>query len=253
MRTAIAGIEQYNRNSALANNQLAITSSTLNGVVNALQKVRALAFRAANEALNNEALLGMASQLDGFTQELYGLANTQHLGNYIFSGTLTDTPPIVANVAGPPPYIYQGNADQMMVQVAPGITTAVSVTGDKVFNMGGAGVPTAPDVFTIIQMLRDDVLAGNIGAISALIEDIDEVLHNAVGIEAQVGAWLRRVEAGTEALFDAKVRTMTILSETEDVDMAEAIVELRTRENVYQAAVSVAGRVLQTTLANFLN
>jgi len=63
---------------------------------------------------------------------------------------------------------------------------------------------------------------------------------------------LNRLEATTEALLDSKLIMADLLSKTEDIDFAEALVELRTRENIYQAAIATSSRILQLSLADYL-
>jgi len=251
LRSTIASIEQFERNSGLADSQLSVTSSTLTSIINALQTVRTLATRAANDTLSEEALQGIASQLEGISRELVGLANTQHLGKYIFSGTLSDTEAIM-ETGGDPPCVYQGNSEQINVQVAPGTYTTVTVTGDMVFNMGGIAMPDTPDMFVTIKSLRDAVMAGDVSEISNQLKDVQNNLDNVIGIRSQVGAWLNRLTSTTDALSETKVRMKEMLSQTEDVDLAEAVMDLRTRENAYQVAILVSGRVLQTSLADFM-
>jgi flagellar hook-associated protein 3 FlgL len=254
LRSALSSIEQFTRNSSLASAQMGVASTTLDSVVNALQSARTLAVRAASDSLNSEALTGISSQLQSISNQLVGLANTQHLGKYIFSGTMNTTTPIVANTGGPtPPFLYQGNNTKVQMEVAPDTYSPVTVTGDEVFNMGSTAVPGVPDVFATIQSLKDAVSAGDISTISSLISDIDANLQNATGVRSELGAWMNRLDATANSLADSKVRMQTMLSDVEDVDTAEAILDLRTQEYVYQAAVSVAGRVLQTTLADYLS
>ncbi|MDH5521410.1 MAG: flagellin, partial [Acidimicrobiia bacterium] len=58
-----------------------------------------------------------------------------------------------------------------------------------------------------------------------------------------------------KALFRAQsdeVAFRTTLSETEDTDMAKAIMELQIQETAYQAAQSALAKSLQPSLASFL-
>jgi len=229
-----------------------MTSSALDTVVSALQEVRLRALQAANSIMTDEAWTAIATQLDRITQDIVGAANRQHLGRYIFSGSLSDTKPIIENVAGPPPYIYQGNGDQFTIRVGPETSIPVSVTGDMVFNMGGAAVPTSPDVFSTIEALKEKVLARDVTGISDQIADIDANMNNVIAIRSQVGARLNRLETSNEMLLDSKLDVAELLSQTEDADLVEAIVELRMRENVYEAAIATAGRILEISLADFL-
>ena len=174
------------------------------------------------------------------------------MGKYIFSGSLSNTQPIIENGAGTPPYIYQGDSNQMAIRIGPGSSVQAGVTGDAVFNMGSVSAPGSPDIFTTIQNLRDAVLAGDVTAMSAQITDIDANLSNAISIRSQVGEKLRRLDLSSDGLADSKLNVSELLSKNEDADMAEALVALRVRENVYQAAISTAGRLLDVSLADFL-
>ena len=251
LRSGIASLEQFDRNSNIAAHQLAVTSSALDAIVKALESVRTLAVGAASSVLTDEARAGIVSQLGRIKEELESIGNTQYLGKYIFSGSLSSTKPFV-ETGGDPPYSYQGDSLQFTVQIGSGIYIPASVTGDKLFNMGSSAVPGMPDVFAMIKSLTDNVIAGDVTTISNQLTEIDANLHNVIGIRSQVGGWLNRLESTNEVLLNSKVKIMDLLSKVEDVDLAEAVVELRTRENVYQAAIASASRVLQISLADFL-
>ena len=251
LRAAIASIDQYDRNSTVVETQLSITTGALGSVVSKLQDVRSLAIRGASAALSTEARLGIATELDLIYAELAAVADTQSLGRYIFSGSKSDVGPLSAT-GGDPPYTYQGNTDAFSVQVAPGTFLAANVTGDAVFNLGGAAIPGKADVFATIQTLKEHVLAGDVTAISADLANIDANLGNVTAIRSLVGARLNRLESTNEVLLDSKIQLMDLLSKTEDADLADAVLELRTRENVYQAAIATANRVLEMSLSGFL-
>jgi flagellar hook-associated protein 3 FlgL len=87
---------------------------------------------------------------------------------------------------------------------------------------------------------------------SAELTNIDKNLSNAISINSQVGEKLRRLDLSSDSLADTKLNVSELLSKNEDADMAEALVALRVRENVYQAAISTAGRLLDISLADFL-
>jgi len=252
LRSALASLEQYGDNAAIAKTQLSVTTSTLDSVIRELQEVRRLAVQAANSSLDEAALGGIASQLDSISTELAGLANTQSLGKYIFSGSMTNTATLAPSASGDPPYDYQGDSAQFQIQVSQGVRITANVTGDVVFNLNGAGVPGSSDVFACIKALKENVLAGDTAAISAQIAEIDANLGNVNAVRSQVGGRLNRLEAAEQSLLDANVRVATLLSETEDVDLAEATIALRTQEIVYQAALSAASRILEISLGNYL-
>ena len=251
LRATLASVDQYDRNSNILESHLFVTSDALTSITSKLQDVRNLVLRAASEAVTAEARAGIVTQLDQISDELAAVANKQHLGRYIFSGSASDTKPLLAT-GGDPPYSYQGNGDSFSIQVAPGTFLAANVTGDAVFNLGGAAVPGEPDVFATINALKQKVLAGDVAGMSAELTHIDANLLNVTTIRSQIGGRLNRLESANDALLDSKVQLQDLLSKTEDADFAESVIDLRTRENVYQAALETASRVMQISLGDFL-
>ena len=50
----------------------------------------------------------------------------------------------------------------------------------------------------------------------------------------------------------ADINFSGLLSKTEDLDVAEAIIYLKAQENVYRAALATGARIMQPTLVDFL-
>jgi len=252
LRTALSSIEQYNRNLDVAKNQLSVTSSALDSAVKALQDVRNLAVSAVNATTTPAARASIAIQLDRLSSQLAGIANTQLAGRYIFSGSKSDTATVAAQSGQPNPYSYQGDSNQFVIEVGPGVSITANVTGDMVFNFGSAAVPGTSDVFTMIESLKQKVLSGDADAVSSSIAEIDANLNNVIAIESQVGGRVARLDSNEEALQNSKLAFSDLLSKTEDADLAEAIIELQTRQNVYQAALLVASKISNVSLVDYM-
>jgi flagellar hook-associated protein 3 FlgL len=252
LRSTISEIEQYLRNSDMVKSQLEVTNGAMDSIVTSLERVKEIALLAANSTVPVEARASLTTELGEIMLSLAAAGNMQYGDRYIFGGSITDQAPIVTSGVTMPPYSYAGNDTQMSVQVAPWTNATCNVVGSAVFNMNGAAVPTSPDVFSTIQSLKEEIEAGNSTAVSARIADIDANLKNVITIRSEVGARASRLDNISESLLDSKTSLSTLLSETEDADLTQAVLELRTRENVYQAAVSVAGRILNITLADYI-
>lgn len=250
LRASLAAVDQYNRNSGIAKNLLSVTNDTLNTIVNKLQDVRRHTLQAASHSNNQEALDAISAQLDQIAVELKSTANTKYLGRYIFSGSDSASEAVVDNPGLTPPCLFQGNSEAFNIQIAPGTYIPANLTADQVFNMDGAVRPDIADVFAVIQSISDSVAAGDATGLSAQIADIDFHLNNASAMRSQIGGRINRLEAANSALADQRLKIMDLLSQTEDADLAETMVDLRTRENVYMAAIDTASRILQMSLTN---
>jgi len=252
LRETLSEFKQFERNGDVAKSLLTATSHYLNSIAEMLEEARSLALSAANPAVTDEARSAIALQLDQISSALAAAGNAQYAGKYLFAGSQTKTPPLVPSGVESPPYSYQGDSEEFRLQVAPGTYISSNVTGDGLFNIGGASVPGAPDIFETLRLLKQEITAGDSLAISSRIADIDANLNNVIATESQVGAKLNRLDNITGTVLDSQLVFKELLTKTEDVDLAEAILELRTRENVYQAAIATASRVLQMSLADYL-
>jgi len=111
----ISSIDQFNRNIDIAENNLALEETTLNGATNLLQRIQELAVQAGNTAvLTPSEYQSLADEVNIRLDELVGIANTQNSnGDYIFAGFNSDTPPFTGdNVNG-----YQFNGDEGQLQI----------------------------------------------------------------------------------------------------------------------------------------
>jgi flagellar hook-associated protein 3 FlgL len=67
-----------------------------------------------------------------------------------------------------------------------------------------------------------------------------------------VGSRVNRLEAQASQLKDMEINVSALLSKTEDVDMAKAMVDFSMHQSVYESALRSAARVLQPSLLDFL-
>jgi flagellar hook-associated protein 3 FlgL len=67
-----------------------------------------------------------------------------------------------------------------------------------------------------------------------------------------VGAKSNRMELVVNRLKDENLNFTNLLSNTEDVDMADVLIRLTSEENVYRASLASGARIIQPTLIDFL-
>lgn len=106
---------QYSANRAAARHTLSVVDSTLQSATSLLQDVRETAISAGSGVMGPGDRQMIASALTGKLQALIGLANsTDGLGNYLFAGFQSKTPPFVDTPAG---VTYMGDDGQRLIQV----------------------------------------------------------------------------------------------------------------------------------------
>lgn len=219
---------------------LAIADSALSEATDVMQKARDLTVQAGNlGSLSPAAREAIALELDSLKQALLSASNTKYAGRSIFAGN-TD-----AGVAFNPDLSFNGAPGSSVDRrVSPTSTVRVDVDGAATF---GTGTTSA---FALIDTIAAEVRAGsNVGS---RIGDIDSALSSILGEQSRVGSRYVQLERSKELTMDQSGSLESQRANIEDVDLTKVILELKTQEVAYQAALSVTARALQPTLMSFL-
>ncbi|HTF97331.1 MAG TPA: flagellar hook-associated protein FlgL [Cellvibrio sp.] len=129
----LARTEQYGKNINMAESSLNLEESTIQTVVDLVQRMREQAVKAGNTAVFTAAdYKAIAAEVDTRIAELVNLQNTRNAsGQYIFAGYQGDTKPFVGDIGGN--YSYKGDEGQLRLQASTSVTVAVSDSGKKLF------------------------------------------------------------------------------------------------------------------------
>ncbi|MCX7788604.1 MAG: flagellar hook-associated protein 3 [Spirochaetes bacterium] len=108
-------------------------------------------------------------------------------------------------------------------------------------------------VFDMVIRLRDELLKGNtIDVGGRALRGIDNALNSLLATLGDIGAQGKRLEYTYTRLQTEIPDMKEIYSQTKDLDMTSAIIDLKLMENTHKAALSTAARILQPTLLDFL-
>ncbi len=89
-------------------------------------------------------------------------------------------------------------------------------------------------------------------AINQFLGDIDEHHNRILATRADLGAKTSRLELAVKRTEDNELSFTEALSVVEDVDMAEAILQLKIYESVYNASLSTGTKIIQPSLVDFI-
>lgn len=230
------------------------TESALSQFSTLLTQAKSVAESGTSAAgLNQSAML--APEVSGILQQAMGLANTQYNGQYIFSGTATDTQPFsMDSTTGD--VTYSGNSSAINVKtsvssVAGGGMTAVNLAGDAVF--GGSttsgGSNMLKDIYDLQQALNsgDSTQIGN--SITTLGNDFDQINNQMTMIGATMSGLTNQQTALNTMLTNEK----GVLSNYQDTDVASATVKLSTAQTAFQAALQVTTLLDKLNLASIIS
>ncbi len=120
-------------------------------------------------------------------------------------------------------------------------------------NVAPSALRSGGSVFDTLISLRDNLFAGDQEAIGGRgIQSVDQALDNIFAGLGKLGAINSRLDYAYERTEMEIPRVIAQDSRNTDVDMAEAIMELRQLEQTHRAALGASARVIQPTLLDFL-
>ena len=96
-------------------------------------------------------------------------------------------------------------------------------------------------------LLQDDQTG-----ISASIDRIDSVFNAILGGQSKNGARINRLQTTLERNENQYTQVTSLRSELEDAEMAETASQFMLTQNVYNAALQSAAKIIQPSLVNFL-
>jgi flagellar hook-associated protein 3 FlgL len=250
LRTDVSEVEQYQRNLKDAQSWLEITEDTLAKMGDILQRARELAVEGANGTSTPEDTQKIMEEIIQLRAQFIQMSNSTYAGRYIFSGFKTNAK--LLNDDGTFA-IDVGKSEAIRYEIGIGDDININVTGGELFEDGADA--TAGSTGKLIQDFDNFISALNAGdhvAISSIIADLDAGINNLLRIRADVGARINRLELTSNRLDSDYVNFTKLMSDNEDVDMAEAIINLMNEENVYRASLSGGARIIMPTLVDFL-
>lgn len=240
-----------------------ITSSALDNTIETWKRVNEVALSAADGTKTSADRVAMAEELEQLLEHLIQIANTTNGNRFIFSGSKTNTPPFLtekdSNTGRVTGVFYQGDTFIRKVKSKDDGLTPINVLGSTAGNpeSKGAFVDTATDtdVFKIIVELRDKLLNNDIVGISGTggyLQKIQTAADNLISAQVQIGGTQERLDLDRNRIIQQNADIQAFLSEVEDADVAQLILELNNVQNVYEAALASGGRLIQSGLLNFI-
>lgn len=249
LRGDISQIEQNERNTKNALSWLNITESAITDIKDVIHNAKELAVRAASETNAPEDRKIVADEIEQLKKHLLQIGNTAYTGKYIFSGFQTDKKLFDDTIDDGTYNIDITNVQTIEYKIGTGETIDVGVFGTEIFGDDGANKSQLiADFDDLINDLKNDDTTG----INDSLTDLDQHLNNTLAVMSEIGAKTNRLELTLSRLENDKLNFTELLSENEDVDLAETIMHFKMEESVYRASLSSGAQVIQPTLLDFI-
>jgi flagellar hook-associated protein 3 FlgL len=195
----------------------------------------------ANDTVRKDTL---APQLDSILQNAVDLANSDYNGRYIFSGyqvsqrtfTYNTTTKVVDyNTPGP-----AGTPEIQLRDLGPGQTIAINFMGDTAVKPLLDAITHARDALAPASGVFDRT------QLSASLDELKNAMDTMGTYQTQNGVRQRQVTTFLDQMDTTQTEIKSLLTDKEDVSMAESITQLQHQQTVYQAVLEVGQRAIST-------
>ena len=185
--------------------------------------------------------------------------NATHEGKYIFSGSNTGVPPVecLDNADGSVSLKFNSSLnlnklnDSLSMDIAQGISVDYNV---KLSSLGFD--PTKTDPFEELNNISKKLANPDADAIKELtttcLGDMEQLIENTVNVRSIYGTKANTVEAMKEKNDDSLIQLKDILSQNEEIDYGEKLVQLKAAELTYQASLQTGGKLFNVSILDYI-
>ncbi len=233
----------YQRTADDASAILGAADAALQSATSLVARVKDLTVSARNGAYGPNERMAIAQEIRQVRDQLADVANTQYMGRAVFGGHQAQAVTLDDEGA------WKWTADPaapVRRQVSPAVTMNVGIDGRKPFGVG------TDNVFSVLDKLATSIEAGDTAGIVAGQTAVAGRFDQLTATLGEVGAMQNRVDAATQLGRSILEQVRTQRSQVEDVDLAEAMMQLNAAATGYQASLAAIAKGDLPSLASFL-
>lgn len=240
-----------------------VQDSALGQATNALGRIQNLIQSAANGTMSEEDRLAIKYNVEGEIEAFVDALNTNFGGRFVFGGQATTTQPFEVDrnddgqIIGIKSPVNTDNSpvntDNLEREVSPGVTVNLLTDGSKLTTVDGDPGFTLNKFFGDVLTALDSNNPAELSKLGGeLLDTAEKAYNNIVYKRAEVGAVFNRLEAAKSRNETEKLNLKSMLSNKEDVDLAEKYMEYSMEMIAYESSLQMGTRILQTNILNYL-
>jgi flagellar hook-associated protein 3 FlgL len=240
IQSRLARTQDFKNTIQSVRSDASLSEATLAQASQFMVRAREIATQGANDTLSPADRSSLAVEVHALKEQLIATANTRGTRGYLFSGSQTTTPTLSGTGA------YQGDDQQHQVEIAPGVTSIVTVSGSLAFTAAG-GV----DAFATLDALEQALNADDGRGVAATLGDLEASRDQMVRQQGQAGMIMNRLDTADEALSVTDLELTKRQNDLGEADPFETLSELTKLSNTLEQAIGVARITLNTGVDRF--
>jgi flagellar hook-associated protein 3 FlgL len=248
-RASLASTTQINQNLARVKTEVDSGESALEQASSAIQQAQVLGTEGANSTQTADSRSTLADQVGSILEQLVGISRTTVEGRYIFSGDSDQQAPYTVDLTQANPVsAYQGTPVTREVQHPNGTTFTVALTAQQIFD-----APAASDnVYSSLVALRTSLQNNDQTGISSALNTLGTAKTYFERQLSFYGNTQNKVSDATNYGQSAELDLNTQISNIQDADLSQSILELNQAQIAQKAALQAKASLPTTSLFDFL-
>ncbi|MBW7946355.1 MAG: flagellar hook-associated protein FlgL [Sphingomonadaceae bacterium] len=251
LQRSIDDNQQFIRNMDAITTQLSLADSAVDAMSNQMVRAKELAIQAANATLTDADRQVISTELGQIIDQMLSLSNTRDAaGNYLFSGASVGTAPFVRDATGA--IVWQGSGEPPQVPISADVTISTGANGLSMLSIDtSGGRQTILAALTEFKALLVDAATFASGMEKAL-RDTTAGVDRLADQRATFGSRLAQVETETDRLKALETTMTTAKSNIESLDVAAAIVQLKSAMTLLDASQQSFAQIKKLSLFSYL-
>jgi len=147
------------------------------------------------------------------------------------------------------PGVYSGNGEDLSIATGRGSHMTYNVTGEEAFTDRGRGTV---DLFAALESLKTALENGDREGVNAQVDRLTTAQDSIRQYVAESGARMSSLNISKENYQVLDDKISGLLSETEDVDLEQVIVEFKMKETALQAAYAMSVQIGKLSILDYL-
>ncbi|MBI2354723.1 MAG: flagellar hook-associated protein FlgL [Deltaproteobacteria bacterium] len=250
--------DQFSSNISKAKTWVNFSSTALTGITDILNEVGKI-LNTMSGSSDPSQRQNAKEQLGDLKKQIVEMANSRMGDQFIFGGAINNIEPFNKTNND-----YAGDSTQLTIEIAPGITQAMSITGDRLI-LGKTTPPAVADelpdygdtdilktIDDLIIAVGDDTTPSDAAGITQgrlAIQDGIKQVNYAISDNL---SRLTRLDNMSKLNENNKNTLQSIVGDIQNVDYAQLGVELNNQKNAFEASLAATAKISQLSMLDFM-
>lgn len=264
--------EKYNSNIDETVGWMNTTDGALESTGNLLNEIKETILKVGNGTYSQNEMKSLNADINEKIKQLADTLNSTYGGKYLFAGTNVDDAPItvIENPDGTVKLEFSKdkngqtipNTDDLKADISSGINIDYNISVGEILNIkdGNGNTVNLLDEINNLSTLMNDIANGDeqtaAKAKETLLNDtkgkIDTLFDHVVNERTSLGVRVSTAEKIKELNDEDILNIQDVLSKTQDTDVVEKFIELKSAEMIYQASIQVGAKLIQPTILDYM-